>query len=164
MLKCKKTNRLTVVVVKYGQNRLVVDLLFVGLLVVPFFQPNTVRLVLAICYVMPILTHDWLFGAADGHTYFITDVVGCLISAELIRRVVDSGRIAVTLLGLCLASAVGNLLGWVAWYLYLPSLAYEAFYLLLYGYALWTLTTGTGANVAIHRDHWLNRDVRFGRA
>lgn len=134
--------------------------MFVGLLVVPFFQPDRHRFWLALCYVMPILAHDLLFGQSPGNVYFLTDAAAALLSASLLR---DGSWWSVRLQEVCLAAVIGNFAGWVAWYAYMPSLAYEVYFLLLYGWALWILTIGTGANVAIHRNHRDHRIVRPNR-
>ena len=110
--------------------------IFIVLVLLALSQPNTQRLYAASVFISITIGHDALLSKLDGLAYY-----GTAASLDLLIILITAGidpvsKMVIRLQRVCIVSVLINLMGYAAWYLYMPPTVYNIAYCMLY---LWTL-------------------------
>jgi len=117
----------------------VLNVLFVVMLVAALWQPDSVRLLAALCFVMFTVTHGALFSDLDGGLYYATAALFDLLIIIFLSMINPIPRMVVTLQTICVVSIGVNFVGWGIWTQYLPPTAYDKAFVVIYLWAIWAL-------------------------
>jgi hypothetical protein len=138
-------------------------LLIGGIVIAAFFQPNAPRLFAAFCFAAFTLSHELFLSHLDGLAYYGSDALFELAIIILISGIDPVPRMVVALHKICMVAIVANLAGWVFWFFYLPPMAYDASFVVIYAWALTALLKRNGADVGgFTLDSWATC-FRFNR-
>lgn len=119
------------------------------------FQPTKARREAALVFIVITMLHELLFYDRVGLFYYGTaalfDVIIIVCTANL---VVISGLVK-SIHRISIASIVFNMSGWIMWRLYLPPVAYDMVFILLYAWAILVLLRGERGGARGNRlDSW----------
>ena len=104
------------------------------------FQPTAQRFFAAIVFVVVIHTHDYFFANLDGLMYYASDALFLLLVATITSGIANKPQMVVTLQKVCMFGVVANTIGWLFWYLYVSAIYYNMAFIIIYGWAFFTLT------------------------
>lgn len=120
-------------------------------------QRNAPRLYAALSYLIVNTSCEFLFADTDVYYYGIAAMSDLLIMI-LTSQISPMPKMAINLHRLCLVSIIGNGVGWLMWYSYMPPDLYNYFFVALYIWAIIILCERDYAGVDEFRaDSWINR-------
>jgi hypothetical protein len=142
---------------------MIVDLLLWAILLTAVLQPTRDRAVPALMFAVPAVLHGLLLGDTDGLYYYLSAALVDIGVLAVLSSLSSRSELVVRLAHISTASIVLNATGWVVWMLYLPPDGYNLSFIVLYAYALFTLTRrsrrhGYGGRTMDHRRGVLRRD------
>ena len=121
-----------------------------------FRQLNAPRLYAALAYILVNTSCEFFFADTDVYYYGIAAMADLLIMI-LTSQIRPMPKMVINLHRLCLASIVGNGIGWIMWYSYMPPDIYNYFFMALYIWAIFILCERNHAGVDEFRaDSWFN--------
>lgn len=119
-------------------------------------QRNAPRLYAALAYLLVNTSCEFFFADTDVYYYGIAAMADLLIII-LTGQIKHMPKMVINLHRLCLASIVGNGIGWIMWYSYMPPDLYNYFFVALYIWAIFILCERDHAGVDEFRaDSWVN--------
>lgn len=110
-------------------------------------QPTASRFIGAVVFVSVAWAHELILRDLEGFAYHGSAALGALIVIVITSRLTHVSKMIIRLHHVCIASIVVNFAGWIAWLTYLPPEPYNIAILIVFVWALITLTGGEGANV-----------------
>lgn len=128
---------------------MIITLLLCVLAVMAVTQPTSVRRNTALLYVIP--TVAFALGSPDmsDKWYYIGAALTDLFTIILISFIVPLTRLSLSLIAIATLSVIGNLVGMLLWYMSVPAMAYNMFFLALYVGALAALYEKDGTHVGM---------------
>lgn len=121
--------------------------LLVLIAIMAFIQPNAPRMYAALLFVGLTIFHELFFSHLYGILYYGSAALLDLGIIMLASGISPIPRMVITLNRICLASIVVNFAGWVIWSSYLPPMAYDLAFVVIYLWALITLIKRDGSDV-----------------
>lgn len=134
---------------------MIITWLLCGLALAAAIQPNAPRFFAAVLFVVVTLSHELFLSHTDGGLYYGTAALFDLVIIILTTGISPIPRMVVDLHKICMYSIIANFIGWVLWHMYLPPLAYDAAFVVIYAWALITLIKRNGNDVGGYTvDSW----------
>lgn len=122
-----------------------------------FRQKNVARFYAASVYLLVAMAHELAFKDVDGPQYYGIAAMADLLIMILTSQISRMPKMVINLHRLCLVSIIGNGIGWVMWYSYMPPNLYNYFFVALYIWAIIILCERDHAGVDEFRaDSWFN--------
>ena len=103
------------------------------------FQPTAQRLYGALVFVSFTLLHEQLLSDLSGWAYYGSAALFDLVIITILSGIRPAVKMVYQLELISLLSILLNFIGWTTWYLYLPPIAYDVGFVLLYSWALYAL-------------------------
>jgi len=126
-----------------------------GLALAAAMQPNAPRFFAAVLFVSATLLHELFLSDTEGALYYGTAALFDLAIIILTTGISPIPRMVIDLHKICMYSIVANFFGWVLWRNYLPPLAYDTAFVVVYAWALITLIKRNGHDVGGYSmDSW----------
>jgi hypothetical protein len=125
-------------------------------------QPTAERFIAAAGFVAAAWIHELFFSHLEGFAYHGTAAVGALAVMIMISRIIIPSPMIISIHRICIVSILMNFMGWVAWRAYLPPDPYNVAMLVVFIWALITLsrkepTHGVGRDTV----GWWGADFRI---
>ncbi len=98
---------------------MIVDIALIALSAAALAQPTSTRRLIGAAFLMITLVHEWKFSDLEGIQYFGSAALFDLAIIMLLSGIRPVPKLVLYLQGICVASILTNLMGWVAWVLYL---------------------------------------------
>lgn len=128
---------------------MIITLLLCALAVMAVSQPTRMRRNTALLYVIPTIVFAFASTDLGDRWYYIGAALTDLFTIILISFVVPLTRLSLSLIAIATLSVIGNLVGMLLWYMSVPAMAYNMFFLALYVGALAALHEKDGTHVGM---------------
>lgn len=118
---------------------MIITILLCVLFCTLFFQPDNNRYLTAKIFILVNIIHGILLHDADGLMYYGSAALSDLAIMLLISRVKPISDTSISLLKICIVSIIVNMVGWAAWFSWYSPFAYDAAFVFIYIWAIYTL-------------------------
>jgi len=121
------------------------------LIVVAALQPTAERKYAGMVFAVLAAIHHALMFNVDGWLYYFTAAIADAMVIMLTIRLRPISKVIETVHTICYISILMNFIGWVMFMSYLPHHAYNASFLLIYGWAIINLMRGESTDGGTNR-------------
>ena len=97
-------------------------------------QPTAPRLFAALIFIILVFLHDLFLSDLDGFKYYATCALNNLLVIILTAGINPIPKMVIRLHVVCLIAALLNMIGYILWYNYYSSDAYDISFLVIYMY------------------------------
>lgn len=118
---------------------LAITVLIYSLIPAAIFQKSVQRLFAALVFVGVIHLHHFSFTGLEGGYYLVSGALFSLGTIILTSGINPPPKIVLNIQKICIVSAICNLIGWVLWENYISSDYYNMSFVVVYGWAFFTL-------------------------
>lgn len=116
-----------------------IELLIIGMFLAAFLQPSVPRFYAALMASLITMCHHWGYYEADGLLYYGSAALFDLVIILLLSGIYPAPALVVRLQVIFLASIVLNAAGFLMWFFYIPHDAYNAAFVGVYSWAIFTM-------------------------
>lgn len=120
-----------------------IEALIYSIVIATLLQPNAGRMLAAAVFAVVTLSHEVVLFDLDGLAYYASAALFDLGIIVALGAMTNISKLALRLQRVCAASILVNAVGWALWVTYYPPALYNHSFVVIYGWALYTLLTGS---------------------